>query len=161
MRFRQSGIKRTQFFCKAVFVHGNPPGMQSHRKLDEREINSLLRRSCLPTKRSHSCPDGRLGFRFAGTKRAAERLSGVHAGRAEDRLGEFERAAKRPFGIPILTRGNRCSKDERPGTLGFNDKTGRVQNEAQMKMSIGKQQSRCPLRRMPLTAPPRSLAGRT
>lgn len=41
--FGQSAIECTQFFCKTAFVCGNPPGMQSHRKLDEGEMSSLLR----------------------------------------------------------------------------------------------------------------------
>lgn len=111
--FGQSAIECTQFFCKTAFVCGNPPGMQSHRKLDEGEMSSLLRRSCRSTERSLSGLNGCLSFRLAGIKRAAKRLFGVLVGRAEVRLSEIERAAKRPFGISILARGNRRGKDER------------------------------------------------
>ena len=139
--FGQSAIE-----CKTAFVRGNPPGMQSHRKLDEGETSSLLRRSCRSTERSLSGPNGCLSFRFAGIKRAAKRLFGVLVGRAEVLLSEIECAAKRPFGISILARGNRRGKDERPGTLGIRSKVNQIQNEPQMKMGIGKLEVRCLLR---------------
>ena len=145
-RFGQSAIECTQFFCKTAFVCGNPPGMQSHRKLDEGEICSLLQRSCRSTERSLSGLNGCLSFRLAGIKRAAKRLFGVLVGRAEVRLSEIERAAKRPFGISILARGNRRGKDERPGTLDIRSKIDQIQNEPQMEMGIGKLEVRCLLR---------------